>query len=530
MKNSHGKKKGFKIKPYSLLLSWIALFVVFLFTCDAYAVQIKRVQTGEIYFDADDITQVAEVESVDPSKTLVLLYVNADSTTTNNYAQCTLFTADFGSNTELVISRDGSSFGVTVRYYLIEFADGVKVLRGITSFAAGSYTNPKYTTKTISLSPSLDDYTKAFPVVQVRAGINNSATEEITTVMGTVVNNNTLQLERYATNDILRSVNIVYQVVQFSSDANIKTGTVTLAVNQGSNTGTWTGAVDLAKSFLVFSAKANRSTNGIEGYFWIRGEITNGTTVTFTRGYQSTTTLTDVLIRYYVVELTDPVSIVQGQSVGAVTVPTGASSAEMNLATAVDPTRSAPFFSVSGPQGNSGTTYNEELNFSIERDSPRGIVYDPGNNYVWVTNYHSNTVTRYNASTGALIGSPISVGTNPIAIAYCSNTSPPSIWVANYGSNNVTRIRADTGAVEATINVGLGPIDIAVDTASSPVSVWTANNGQTTEANNVTKINTSTNGATSYAGYNGTNEGRPTSICFDPGSGGSAAYMWIGYA
>lgn len=157
-----------------------------LFCSDAQAVQIKRVQTGEVYFDADDISQVVTVQAVDQSKTIVLLNINSDVTTANA-AQNTLFSALFGSNTDLMISRDGASYGVTVRYYVIEFAYGVTVQRGVSSFAPGSYTNPAYTTKDITLTSSLTDYTKAFAISQVRSALTNATASEISTVTSAVL-------------------------------------------------------------------------------------------------------------------------------------------------------------------------------------------------------------------------------------------------------------------------------------------------------------------------------------------------------
>ncbi|MEK7299303.1 MAG: hypothetical protein AAB066_05375, partial [Candidatus Margulisiibacteriota bacterium] len=500
------------------------MYGVFSFVPDAEAVQIRRVQSGEIYFDADDITQVAEINAVDTSKTLVFLYPKSDLTTANA-RQNVLFTGDFGSSTELVISRDGATYAVTVRYYLVEFVDGVNVRRGISSFAAGSYTNPKYTTKDILMSPSLTDYTDAIALVQVKSALTSATADEIATVAASVIDNNTLRLERYATNDLLKSVNMVWQVAEFTKDATVKTGTATIAINSLTGTGTINPAIaTLNKAFLLFSYKANRSVNGVEGREEVSGQITNATTVTFTRGYQNNTSLTDISVKWAVIELTDPLSTVQGQSAGALTVASGAASANVTLSPNVDPTRSVPLYTASGPLSQTATTYEDEMRFAVERDSPRGIVYDPGNNYVWVVNYHSNTVTKYNASTGALVGSPITVGTNPVAICYLSSTVPPSIWVANYGSNNVSRINTSTFAVDATVTVGTKPIDIGADLTST--SVWTANNGATGTANVVTKILASTNGATNYTGY----AGYPASITYDPGSGGSSAYMWVGYA
>jgi hypothetical protein len=491
----------------------VAAFV-FLSVSDAQAVQIKRVQTGEVYFDADDISQVVTIQAVDQSKTIVLLNINSD-VTTSNATQNTLFSALFGSNTDLMISRDGASYGVTVRYYVIEFAYGVTVQRGVSSFAPGSYTNPAYTTKDITLTSSLNDYTRAFAISQVRSALTNSTASEISTVTSTVLDNNTLRLQRVATNDALKSVNIVWQVVEFSADANVMTGTVNIADAALSNTGAISPAITagkIDKCILLFSSRVGRSINGIEGLYKVRGTITNESTVTFTREAVTGTNIA-IDIVWYIIELTDPTSKVQKNTVA---VATAIKDVTLSLSPGIDTTRAFPIYSVSGPADSATSSFDDETQFSAQRDSPRGMAYDPVNNYIWVANYFSDTVTRYNAATGAQVGTPITVGTYPVALCYAS-TAVPAIWVANYGSQNVTKIRASDGVVLNTVAVGAAnPLDIAYDSVTP--AVWTVNYGSTSGTNGITKINATTDAASSAnstAGY-------PVAITYDP-----AGYMWV---
>ncbi|MCX5693109.1 MAG: hypothetical protein NTX47_05445, partial [Candidatus Omnitrophica bacterium] len=512
-------KRGFGRKWFSRILAGCAMLAVFLLTADAHAVQVKRVQTGEVYFDTDDIAQVSEILSVDQSKALVLLYVSSDVTALNA-TQNVLFSAQFSSNTELVISRDGATYGATVRYYVVEFTSGAKVSRGISSFASGSYTNAKYTTKDVSLAPSLDDYTKAVAVVQARSALTTSTADEITTIEANIQDNNTLRLSRYATNDALKSVNIVWQIVEFSSDVNVKSGIATIAVNSLTGTGSWTGAVTIAKSFLMYSYKANRSVNGIEGLTEVRGAITSTTGVTFTRGAAVTTTLTDIEVKYYVVELTDLVGASQGTGTN-LTFATNDETKSQPLATAVDPKRTLLLIGVSAPNDTTTTTYDDETLLIPQITGPKGICYDSSaRNLIWVCNTYAGTVSRYNASTGAKVGTDTTVGTMPVAICYVPTAGSESIWVANYSSNNVTRINPVDGTVAATISTGsiINPIDIAADTTSSPPAVWTANYGGTASTNLVTKILSGTNVGTAY----GVNDTFPTAICYD-----GRGYMWV---
>jgi hypothetical protein len=54
-----------------------------------------------------------------------------------------------------------------------------------------------------------------------------------------------------------------------------------------------------------------------------------------------------------------------------------------------------------------------------------------------VANYSGKSVQKINPANGA-VGAPITVGTNPYALAFDGS----SIWVANYGSNSVTKLTA----------------------------------------------------------------------------------------
>ena len=56
---------------------------------------------------------------------------------------------------------------------------------------------------------------------------------------------------------------------------------------------------------------------------------------------------------------------------------------------------------------------------------------------MWVTNNDDNTVTRIDAKTGRVVGSPIPVGSKPLGIA----TGAGAVWVANHESDTVTRIQ-----------------------------------------------------------------------------------------
>jgi hypothetical protein len=166
------QKMFFQKSLLSLFLAIGFFATLFLFIPDAQAAQIKTIQQGNVYFDYDDITQVVGISTVDQGKSIILLYVNRDSggTDISGYTQ---FTATFESDNTVVISRDAAGTtagcGATVCFYVVEFTEGVSVQRGVTAFQTGAVTNPKYTTKNITLNTQLTDYSNAIAIPMARA-------------------------------------------------------------------------------------------------------------------------------------------------------------------------------------------------------------------------------------------------------------------------------------------------------------------------------------------------------------------------
>jgi YVTN family beta-propeller protein len=104
--------------------------------------------------------------------------------------------------------------------------------------------------------------------------------------------------------------------------------------------------------------------------------------------------------------------------------------------------------------------YGKSLHFDEGVGSlPSGIAYSPYDNALLVTNYGGSNVTAFNAQFQSL-GLSIRVGSDPWGIAY--DPANQLTYVANYGSNNVTVIDP-YGNQYANIGVGSGPESIAFD-------------------------------------------------------------------
>jgi len=347
-------------KDLYLLLAFLGGFLYLV--QNAWAVQVNRVQSGTAYLDADDTLVTADLTYpvTDQSKCIILLYPRETRLTTDR-DQNHLYTAIFEDNGTIMIERAGATQVAYVSWYVIEFEDGVKVVRGITSMKDTT------TTKNIDL-PQQFDLNKSFIILQLRAPYANPTYTE--NLFGTAhfIDNDTIQINRGC-----RSVNTaqtyVYQVVEFSNDANVRTGEVTIAYNATTATASLNPAIaDINKAFLITLFRGNNNAlDGTEAHIMVRGTITNNTTLTFTREGTSTSTSDTVTVRWFLVELTDSLSRVQKNapgtpatfSTGTVNVP---ETINITLNPSVDPTRSFPILRVSGGTGtgtSGGTTYDD---------------------------------------------------------------------------------------------------------------------------------------------------------------------------
>jgi hypothetical protein len=312
------------------------LFILFsVFACSqAEAVQIKKVHRGVANLDAgDSLASVAIGTTVEPTKTLVLVTAAPTNTTANNTGERNFFVvAQLSGNDSIQIERGGGDVAISVAWQAIEFSEGVRVQTGISSLAKGELS------KAITLpalSPALD-VTKAVPIIMTR-NINatgNAATSYQRTneffLKPTLTAGPTLTLERLKASIASRdkAVPVVWQVAEFSTDATVYSGTVCFPVPGAAGAQTATndgldsdgGTTNCGTNSSAFSpALSNSGANALLFYYPLygsghagqeiimttRGTISSGTAVTFTRGRSSTTALTHVEVRYYVVDFTD---------------------------------------------------------------------------------------------------------------------------------------------------------------------------------------------------------------------------------
>ncbi|XHR29838.1 MAG: hypothetical protein ACFUZC_04640 [Chthoniobacteraceae bacterium] len=142
--------------------------------------------------------------------------------------------------------------------------------------------------------------------------------------------------------------------------------------------------------------------------------------------------------------------------------------------------------------------------------SPQYLCYDSTN--IWVTNAGSNNVMRLTASTGAIAGTYVT-DSNPAGVCFDGT----NIWVANcnYTTQSLSKFVAATGDLVGTYSYKYNvnsPLGICFD----GTNIWTANSGSF----GVSKIvaNTAT-----FTGEYYTDNDPPYWICFD------GTYIWVTY-
>jgi YVTN family beta-propeller protein len=99
--------------------------------------------------------------------------------------------------------------------------------------------------------------------------------------------------------------------------------------------------------------------------------------------------------------------------------------------------------------------------------NPVGIAITPNGSRAYVTNNGGGTVAVINTQTNAVVGSPIAVGTSPRGIAITPDGS--RAYVANNVGNNVSVINTQTNtAVGTPITLGGDPFSVAITPNQSP--------------------------------------------------------------
>lgn len=309
------------------------------------------------------IQTVTLTRAVNPGRTFVVCQNRVGSSNESRRVTCDLTTP-----TTLVIQSSFQDTGETVRWYVLEFYSGVQVQRGLATLPAAGATS---LTLNVTL-PTAVNPGKTFVLTTERMTTGGSTVvDERWTARARLTSTTNLELARNEAT--AAALTVAWQVIQMDF-ASVQSGLSTIIAGQTAVAAA-ISAVDPAKTFLVLTRRAAAASNGIEGQYQVRGELTNGTTLTFTRAQNTNA----VDISWFAVSLKGGSSVQRGVDTSG----TLAASATRNvaLANAITINQSVPFISTSGGIGanndlddTSWTTFLSTLtNLQLQRAGNNAI-------------------------------------------------------------------------------------------------------------------------------------------------------------
>jgi hypothetical protein len=322
------------------------------------ATTVKNVQSGSIAMNP--ATRNVALTAVDMGRTFVLCHNRTEDGDDPDQR----VTCDLTSATNLQIRSEDPDNDNIVQWHVVEFTSGIAVQRGLATIPRNQPGGAPFNLN-VALTPV--DPTRSFVLISERFDEGNAGRDEIWTIRARLSSPTNLELSRNregGADDVL----VAWQVIQMQ-DATVQSGT-TAITNNNTFVSVPITAVDTSKTFVVFTRRAENGINGREGRYQVRGELTNATTLTFTRAGNSD----DVDIAWFAVTLNDGTTVQRGTT----TLANNNNTANVALAPAIVPNRSFPIFSVSGGTNNNNnylddTSITADLtsttNLRLERDS-----------------------------------------------------------------------------------------------------------------------------------------------------------------
>jgi hypothetical protein len=305
---------------------------------------VSLVQTGTTTIAAGDPSEPVTIPTTltDLSKTFLWFHLSPSITTPSN-AQVT---GRIDSTTQMTFqsSAGATAAARTVRWFLAEFSSGVSVQRG--SFSIPVTTNN--VVGTASLSPTVDP-TKSFSIITKRGDGSNYGDDDF--FSGEIsADGTTLTFSRQGTDTVGGNSVIEWQVVEYDG-CSVQRGTTSLGSGATSNTATTdrdsTAISNALGGWLITDVRNLTGTNTNMAQKAIKGEITNNSTLTFSRQASGA----DGSVHWQLVKFSDG-SAVQTGTVSFTT--TSDASEDATLSPSVDTAKSIVTFA--GVWGRFGTT------------------------------------------------------------------------------------------------------------------------------------------------------------------------------
>lgn len=351
-----------------------------------FAAELFRKQTGTATIATTTNSVTVTIPAVCMTQSFLVFTV---STNTNNPGDFHVG-GEITNSTTLTFTRLGNTSTpvATIKWQVFEFEGNVSVQRGVTIV----------NTPPVNIAISAVNLSKTFVIASMSnngatAGDNDGFTADLTS---------TTNLRLSATAGNTPDFKVYWQVIEYQ-DATVKKFNTTLAAGTASTTTTISPAITtLSKAFVIsnHTISANVDTDDLP-----RTELTNTTTVTYTRGVGTTAAMNFVT---YVVEFTDLTTVVRGTQAFA------SGSVLQNVA--VTAAASTGLFGP-GNQGRQGSTsyatddnfghawFNYELtsltNLAITRAVGTGSTANAPYQLVTFEDQNTSPRTYYSLATGA---------------------------------------------------------------------------------------------------------------------------------
>ena len=254
------------------------------FTINVYST-IETVNSGTAAFLGTSTT--VDVPPVDLNKTFMIVK-SSDDLAVDSDAYAFTIRGHFIDNNTIEFTRASSSQEGKVSYFVIQ-ADNIEVQSGTETFAKGE------NQKSVSIT-SVTNTTKCFVTLSTSSDSKFEKYIHESWVTGELTANDTLTLERAASSH--SQVTVDWFVIRFTDNTTVETGETTWS---SAHTATQAiTSVNTSSAWLYFTSRM--ANNGL-AHTSIKGEITDSTTLTFSK-HSDSATGTDY-VRYFVIQFPD---------------------------------------------------------------------------------------------------------------------------------------------------------------------------------------------------------------------------------
>jgi len=241
---------------------------------------IETVNSGTATVPLESTT--VDIPPVDLNKTF-LIVKSSDNLAVDSYAYAFAIRGHFIDNDTIEFTRGSSSGEGEVSYFVIQ-ADNIEVQSGTTTLSKSD------SQKDVPIT-AVADPTKCFVTLSTSSNSKSTKYIDESWVTGELTANNTLTLTRAASG--ISEVTVDWFVIRFTDNTTVQTGVTSWSGVQANQTIT---SVNTSNTWLYFTSRMDN--NGL-AHTSIKGEITDSTTLTFSKHSDSTT---GADVSYFVIE------------------------------------------------------------------------------------------------------------------------------------------------------------------------------------------------------------------------------------